>query len=176
LIFPNTQSWWFSNSEISFKTHDQGSITKSNTYPTLSIMASIKKQLWHGLRVKVCVNHPCWLCCLNLPTFWISWFMFEGLCDYVWQLSVTIGIIPFIVWFCLSHIMHDRLASMFSITLNIGPWRDIFQFAMLKWVPCNWFYLQYLGEAMLFEEVCGVGNVVTFLCIFHAKGFGICWI
>jgi hypothetical protein len=70
--------------------------------------------------------------------------------------------------------MHDRLASMFSITLNIGPWRDIFQFAMLKWVPCNWFYLQYLGEAMLFEEVCGVGNVVTFLCIFHAKGFGIC--
>jgi hypothetical protein len=42
---------------------------------------------------------------------------------------------------------------------------------MLKWVPCDWFDLQYLGETMLFEEVCGVGKAIKFSCISSCKGF-----
>jgi hypothetical protein len=46
-----------------------------------------------------------------------------------------------------------------------------FFIAMLKWVPCNWFDLQYLGEVILFEEVCGVVKVDKFSCISSCKRF-----
>jgi len=42
---------------------------------------------------------------------------------------------------------------------------------MLKWVPCDWLNLQYLGQTMLFEEVCGFGKAVKFSCISSCKRF-----
>jgi hypothetical protein len=39
---------------------------------------------------------------LNLPTFWISSFVFEGLCSCVQQLLVMIGVVHFTIFFvCL---------------------------------------------------------------------------
>jgi hypothetical protein len=51
----------------------------------------------------VCANYPHQLHRLNLPTFWISSFMFEGLCSCVQQLLVMIGVVvPFTLFFvCL---------------------------------------------------------------------------
>jgi len=49
--------------------------------------------------------------------------------------------------------------------------RGTFFIIMLKWVPCDRFGLQYSREAMLFEEVCGVGKVVKFSCISWCKRF-----
>jgi hypothetical protein len=66
--------------------------------------------VWCGIRAKVCANYPHQLHCLNLPTFWISSFMFKGLYSYVQQLLVMIGVVPFtFFFFCLFGFVCCRL-------------------------------------------------------------------
>jgi hypothetical protein len=96
-------------------------------------------RVWHGIRVEVCANHPHWLRPLSLSTFWISSFIFEGPCDCVWPLSMTIDIISLTVFFFgLLQTMHDRLVSVFLTTFD--AWSLEGHSSLQCW---NWRHLWY---------------------------------
>ncbi len=95
-----------------------------------------------------------WLCVTTSNDDWrYSFYFFLFLFDFVCCILCVIG------WF---------LCFRQHLVLELG---GTFFIAMLKWVPCDWFDLQYSRELMLFEEVCGVVKVVKFSCISSCKRF-----
>jgi len=105
---------------------------------------------------------------LELANFFDFIIHVQGLCGYVQQLLVMIGIVPFTL-FCL-FVLFGFVCCRLCITswflcfrqrlvLELGR---TFSIAMLKLALFDWFYVCYLGDVILYQEAFGIGKKLSF--------------